>query len=174
MTKNKYEFNNLNPGATILRSLDPLVVEKPRSPTHIHTYGAETPFFKGLTQGKLMATKCQNSQCQPSGKEGYYYLPPRIYCPDCLEKMVWDDITQWAREKATIHTHITVNRPGAFNRVPMPCELISVEIEGVATVLMSKLIGAKPQIGMSIEPVFETTNPTFTILDLSWKPRSSF
>ena len=54
----------------------------------------------------------------------------------------------------------------------MPCELISVEIDGVTTVIMSQLIGAKPEIGMPIEPVFNTANPTFTILDLSWKPRA--
>jgi uncharacterized OB-fold protein len=173
MTKNNFEFNNLNPSATILRGLDPMVVEKPRSPIHVHTYGSETPFFWGLTQGKLMATTCQNSRCVPSGKEGYYYLPPRVYCPDCLEKMAWNDITERARKKAKIHTHITVDHPGAFNRVAMPCELISVEIEGVTTVLMSQLIGGKPKIDMPIEPVFNTAKPTFTILDLAWKPRSS-
>lgn len=171
MSKHDFEYNNLNPRATVLRRLDPIVVEKPRAPIHIHTYGGETPFFKGLTEGRLMATKCTNDKCDPSGMVGYYHLPPRVYCPDCLEKMQWEDITELARKNAKIHTHITVEHPGAFNRVPMPCELISVEIEGVATVLMSQLTSGKPEIGMPIEPVFETANPTYTILDLAWKPR---
>ncbi len=171
MSKHDFDFNNLNPNATVLRSLDPIILEKPRAPIHIHTYGGETPFFKGLSKGRLMATKCLNSKCDPSGKEGYFHLPPRIYCPDCLEKMKWEDITELASRTATIHTHMTVERPGAFNRVPMPCELISVEIEGVATVIMSRLVGAKPVIGMPVEPIFETSRPTFTILDLAWKPR---
>ena len=171
MSSHEFEFDNQNPGATVLRSLDPIVIEKPRNPIHIHTYGGETPFFKGLSQGQLFATKCLNPECDPSGMEGYYHLPPRVYCPDCLEKMHWEDITELARTKATIHTHITVKHPGAFNRVPMPCELISVEIEGVSTVLMSQLASGKSEIGMPIEPVFNTRNPTFTILDLAWQPR---
>lgn len=170
MAEHDFEFNNMNPGATVVRSLEPLVIEKPRNPIHIHTYGGETPFFKGLSEGKLLATKCVNPKCDPSGKEGYYHLPPRVHCPDCLEKMTWEDITELARQKAKIHTHITVEHPGAFNRVPMPCELISVEIEGVATILMSQLVKAKPAIGMRIEPVFNTRAPTFTILDLAWRP----
>ena len=171
MSKQAYEFNNNNPGATVLRSIDPIVLEKPRSPTHIHTYGGETPFFKGLTEGKLLATRCANKNCDPSGKAGYLHLPPRVYCPDCLEKMEWEDITERAARSAKVHTHIRVERPGAFNRVPMPCQLISVEIDGVATILMSVLSEGEPEIGLAIEPVFNTTTPTFTILDLSWRPR---
>jgi hypothetical protein len=171
MSKHEYEFNNLNPGATVLRRLDPLVIEKPRAPIHIHTYGGETPFFKGLAEGRLMATRCINKKCDPAGKAGYFFLPPRVYCPDCLEKMIWEDVTEIARRTARIHTHITVAHPGAFNRVPMPCELISVEVEGAETIIMSQLKGAKPEIGMPVEPVFNTSNPTFTILDLAWKPR---
>ena len=166
----EFEYDNLNPGATVIRSIDPLVIEKPRAPIHIHTYGGETPFFRGLSRGKLLATRCLNPSCDPSGSHGYLYLPPRVYCPDCLEKMEWEDITERARKSATVHTHITVEHPGAFNRVPMPCELISVAIEGVATVLMSQLTGGKPEIGMAIEPIFNS-KPTFTILDLAWRPR---
>lgn len=171
MSKHEFEYNNMNPGATVLRRLDPMVIEKPRNPIHVHTYGGETPFFKGLTEGKLMATKCLNAKCDPAGQEGYYFLPPRVYCPDCLEKMEWVDVTEIARATAKVHTHITVAHPGAFNQVPMPCELISVEIEGVTTLIMSQLTGGKPEIGMKIEPVFNTAKPSFTILDLAWKPR---
>jgi uncharacterized OB-fold protein len=171
MSKHEYEFDNLNPGATVIRSLEPMVIEKPRAPIHIHTYGGETPFFKGLAEGRLMATRCENKQCEGAGADKRYMLPPRVYCPDCLEKMAWHDITELASKKAKIHTHITVAHPGAFNRVPMPCELISVEIEGVATIIMSQLRGAKPEIGLPIAPVFETRQPTFSILDLAWVQR---
>jgi uncharacterized OB-fold protein len=163
-----YKFDNINPGATIIRKLDPIVVEKPRAPIHIHTYGGETPFFKGLTEGRLMATKCTNPKCEVAGKEGTYMLPPRVYCPDCLEKMQWKDITELAKNKAKVHTYINLARPGAFNRLPMPCNLISVEIEGVCTVLMSVLAKGEPEIGMRIEPRFKTVDPTYSILDLSW------
>lgn len=171
MAKHEYEFDNLSHDATVVRSLEPLVIEKPRAPIHIHTYGGETPFFQGLASGKLLATRCVNKQCNPAGKEKQIFLPPRVYCPDCLEKTEWIDVTDRARKTARVHTHITVAHPGAFNRVPIPCELISVEIEGVSTIIMSQLRGAKPKIGMPIEPVFETEKPTFTILDLAWVPR---
>lgn len=161
-----FHFNNMNPGATVLRSIDPMVIEKPRAPIHVHTYGGETPFFKGLTQGKLMATKCNTKGCITNNGEAM--LPPRVYCPDCLEKMEWVELKN---VKAEIYTHITVAYPGAFNQLDPPCHLISIKIEGVSTMIMSYLKGAEPQIGLKIEPRFRTANPTYTILDLYWVPK---
>ncbi len=31
MSKRDYEFDNMHPGATVLRSVDPMVIEKPRA-----------------------------------------------------------------------------------------------------------------------------------------------
>ena len=164
-----YEFDNMNPEATVLRGVSPLVVEKPRALSHVHTYGGESKFFEGLTHGKLYATRCTNkgSGCV-SAESGEMYLPPRVYCPDCLERMEWVELKN---PKAKIHTHITIKYPGAFNRLPLPAHLISVEIEGVVTIMMSYLVGAEPKIGMEIEPRFNTTKPTFSILDLHWVPK---
>ena len=162
-----YDFNNLHSDATIVRQLDPIVVEKPRNPIHIHTYGGETRFFKALTEGRLLATKAD-----PNGDSaGTFFLPPRVYDPDTLELAEWIDVTDIAMEKAKIHTHITVHHPGAFNRVPFPCHLISVEIEGCSTIMMSYLLDGEPEIGLPIEPRFNTTNPTYSILDLHWVPK---
>jgi len=117
MAKHEFEFNNLNPSATVLRSLEPMVIEKPRAPIHIHTYGGEAAFFKGLAKGRLMATRCESRTCQVAGKDRHFCLPPRVYCPDCLEAMARHDITELASKKAKIHTHITVAHPAAFNRM---------------------------------------------------------
>jgi len=160
-----FEFDNLHPGATVIRSLDPLVIEKPRAPIHIHTYGGESPFFRGLSQGKLLATRCNTRGCD-AGKD--LMLPPRVYCPDCLEKMEWVELE---KPDATVHTFIKVAYPGAFNRLEIPSILISVEIRGVSTLMMSVLREGEPEIGLPIEPRFNTTSPTFTILDLWWVPR---
>jgi uncharacterized protein len=162
-----YTFNNMNPGATVVRSLEPLVIEKPRAPIHVHTYGGETPFFRGLAEGRLMATRCKTKGCD--GNAQGYWLPPRVYCPDCLEKMEWFEVEN---PKAKVHTFIKVAYPGAFNRLDVPSILISVEIEGCATVMMSVLKDAEPKIGLEIEPRFNTTHPTFTILDLYWVPKN--
>ncbi len=168
----QWTFDNMHPDATVLRQISPaIVIEKPRAAIHYHTYGFESKFFQGLTEGKLYATVCRNKGhgC-PAGDSGEYFLPPRAYCPDCLEPMEWVEIKN---PKAKIHTHITVKYPGAFNRLPQPCHLISVEIEGVTTIMMSYLVGAEPEIGMEIEPRFKTDNPTYTILDLYWVPKKS-
>ena len=163
----EYPFNNLHPDATVVRHLEPIVIEKPRAPIHIHSYGGETIFFKGLTEGKLMATKADPRGPNPH----FFYLPPRVYDPDTLERAQWIDVTDIARKTAKIHTHITVHKPGAFNRVPFPCHLISVEMEGCGTILMSYLVGSEPKIGLPIEPRFKTQNPTYSILDLYWVER---
>ena len=50
--------------------------------THYHSYGLLTPYFKGLTEGKLMGTRCVNPKC-PIGKgKSDLWLPPRADCPD--------------------------------------------------------------------------------------------
>ncbi len=161
-----FDFNNFNTGATVLRSVDPIVIEKPRAPIHIHTYGGETPFFRGLTQGKLMATRCKTKGCETNN--GEFHLPPRIYCPDCLEKMDWIEVKN---PEAIVHTHITVSYPGDFNRLEVPSQLISVEIKGCSTLMMSVLRNGEPEIGLPIVPRFNTTAPTFSILDLWWVPK---
>ena len=58
-------------------------VTNPAQMTHVHSYGAEWVFFDGLTKGKLIASRCQNSKCETKGS---LYMPFRIFCPDCLER----------------------------------------------------------------------------------------
>src|SRR5213593_67593 len=60
--------------------------------THYHTYGLLTPYFKGLTEGRLMATRCLNTRCPISKGGGEHWLPPRADCPDCHQPMVWDQV----------------------------------------------------------------------------------
>ena len=38
---------------------------------------------------------------------------------------------------------------------------------------MSYLPVGEPKIGMRILPIFQTKNPTFTILDLAWVPEGT-
>lgn len=159
-------FDAIDMPPTLIRKEKPtLVIEKPRSLVHIHTYGSETPFFKGLTEGKLLASHCTNKKCHNATLGEM--LPPRIYCPDCLERMAFVDIKD---RPAQVYTHITVAYPGAFNRLPTPCHLISVRVQGVSTTMMSYLVDAEPEIGLNVQPEFNTTKPTYTILDLCWKP----
>ena len=70
-------------------------VTNPRQMTYIHSYGGEAPFFEGIAEGKLLATRCDNDDCE---FKGTVHLPFRIYCPDCLRKATIVDVTDWARK----------------------------------------------------------------------------
>jgi acetyl-CoA C-acetyltransferase len=55
-------------------------------------------------------------------------------------------------------------------KLPDGTPLISVELDGVCTKLMSWLKEGRPEIGMPVKAVFNTQHPTNTILDLAWIP----
>jgi len=142
-------------------------VTKPRDMTYVHTYGAEAVFFESLSQGKLLATKCENPACEANGS---IFQPFRIHCPDCLAKCAVIDMTDLAKKTATVHTYMVCERSGAFNMLDKPIRFINIEFENVSTILFSYLLLGEPYIGMRVKPVFKVWNPTYTILDLSWVP----
>ena len=142
-----------------------LGVTKPRSMTYMHSYGGEAVFFAALPQGKLLATRCDNTSCESTG---IVYMPFRIHCPDCLSKNNIVDITDIAKASASIHTFMVCERSGAFNMLDEPIKFINIEFDGVATILMSYLLIGEPEFGKKVVPIFKTTDPSYTILDLSW------
>ncbi len=150
----------LNGTTAEVLSTDPLVIKNQKNWYHIHSYGGWGKFFEGLLQEKLLATRCSNPECA----EKQLWLPPRCECPDCWHDMDWVQ----APTVGKIYTHSTVLYPGAPFRATTPCPLISVEIKGVCTKLMSYLKEGEPTIGMPIRAVFNTEAPTHTILDLAW------
>jgi len=75
-----------------------------------------------------------------------------------------------APQVGKVYTHTTILYPGELFRAKPPVPLISVEIEGVATKLMSYMHEGTPEIGMPIRAWFNTARPTNTILDLAWVP----
>ena len=141
---------------------DPLVIKNQKSWYHIHSYGGWGKFFTGLLEKKLLATRCTNSECE----EKRLWLPPRCECPDCWHEMEWIE----APTVGKIFTHSTVLYPGELFRASIPCPLISIEIEGVCTKLMSYLKEGEAKMGMPVKAVFNTEAPTNTILDLAWVP----
>ena len=143
-------------------SEDPLVIKNPKDWDHIHTYGGWGRFFLGLRDGKLLATRCTNADCD----EKRLWLPPRCECPDCWHDMEWIE----APTRGTVYTWSTVKYPGALFKLPAGTSLISLEIEGVCTKLMSWMKDGKPEMGMAVKAVFNTEKPTNTILDLAWVP----
>jgi len=152
----------LDGSAATLDSPNPMVIQNPKAFVHHHTYGNLTPFFQGLAQGKLLGTR----NPRRNAPDRRIWLPPRAYDPDTWEKMEWVEVKPVGR----IYSHTSVLYPGALFRASVPCPLISVEIEGVCTKMMSYLSEGTPEIGMPIRARFNTEKPTNTILDLSWEP----
>jgi hypothetical protein len=174
---NKYKlkgtFHYLTPNTPIRNADDGwklLGVTNPRDMTFIHSYGGEAIFFESLSQGKLLATRCDSKDCD---SKGTVYIPFRIHCPDCLGKNSVIDITDIAKKTARIHTFMVCERSGAFNILDKPIKFINIEFDGVATILMSYLSIGEPKLDMKVIPIFKTSGPTFTILDLSWVPQGT-
>jgi len=171
---NKYRlkgnFHHLTPNMPIRDADDNwklLGITNPRDMTYVHSYGGEAPFFEALGQGKLLATRCDQQGC---GLHGSVFIPFRIHCPDCLSKNTVIDLTETARKTGRVHTFMVCERSGAFNLLDKPIKFINIEFDGVATILMSYLCLGEPDIGLRVVPIFKTTSPTYTILDLSWVP----
>ena len=167
------DFHHITPNMPI-RNADQgwrlMGVTNPRAMTYIHAYGGEAVFFEKLAKGKIYGTKCENPDC---GFEGNIYLPFRIHCPDCLGRNNSVDLTALCREKAKVYSFMVCERSGAFNTLDKPIRFINVELEGIATILMSYLSIGEPKIGMRVTPIFRTVNPTYTITDLSWVPEGT-
>ncbi len=166
--KLKGNFHHLTPNMPIRDADDNwklLGVTNPRDMTYIHSYGGEAVFFESLSKGKLLATRCDNNDCEGKGS---IYIPFRIHCPDCLARMSVVDLTDIAKKTARVHTFMECARSGAFNLLEKPIRFINIEFDGVTTILMSYLSVGEPAIGMKVVPIFKTTGPTYTILDLAW------
>lgn len=171
--KLKGTFHHLTPNTPIRNADDDwklMGVTNPRDMTYIHSYGGEAIFFESLSRGKLMATRCDAKDCD---SKGTIYMPFRIHCPDCLAKNSVVDLTDIAKNSARVHTFMVCARSGAFNLLDKPIKFINIEFDGVATILMSYLSLGEPKFGMEVVPIFKTSGPTFTILDLSWVPKGT-
>jgi uncharacterized OB-fold protein len=147
------------------------VVDLPRfgeEGTHHHTYGMLTPYFRGLSDGRLMATRCMNSRC-PIGKgKGDLWLPPRADCPDCHQPMAWEEIRE---PEGYVYTYTYVQRGGTGLELPCPYYQIDVKMEGVGTIVKSYFVGRGPlKIGDKVRARFRTgRQATHTCLDLYWE-----
>ena len=141
---------------------EPLVIRNPKTWSHFHSYGGWGRFFEGLLERKILSTRCANPDCA----EKRLWLPPRCECPDCWHEMAWAE----APQTGTVYTWSVVKYPGELFKLPSGTPLISVELEGVCTKVMSWMKEGEPKIGLPVKAVFNTKNPTHTILDLAWVP----
>ncbi|MFN8178987.1 MAG: hypothetical protein U0167_13740 [bacterium] len=135
---------------------------------HFHTYGQLTPYFEGLTKGKLLGTRCVNPKCPVSHGHGELWLPPRADCPDCHQPMEWGEIRS---PSGYIYTFTKVERGGTGLEIETPYYQIDVKIQGVCTIVKSWLVDRRPiKIGDRVRARFRTgRDATHTCLDLSFE-----
>ena len=150
---------------------DVWIVRNPRfgdEGTHYHTYGQLTPYFKGLTEGRLLGTRCVNRTCPVGKGNGDVWLPPRADCPDCHQPMAWREVPG---PHGYVYTFTQVARGGTGLEIECPYYQIDVKIDGVCTILKSYLVDRRPiKIGDRVRARFRTgADATHTCLDLYWE-----
>ncbi len=150
---------------------DAWVVHNPRfgdEGTHFHTYGMLTPYFKGLGEGRLMATRCVNRLCPVSTGNGELWLPPRADCPDCHQPMTWREVPD---PRGYVYAFTQVARGGTGLEIECPYYQIDVKMNGVCTILKSYLVDRGTiRIGDRVRARFRTgPEATHTCLDLYWE-----
>lgn len=154
--------------STITPKGDAWILHVPRfgeEGTHYHTYGLLTPYFKGLTEGRLMATRCTNSGCPISKGDGELWIPPRADCPDCHQPMEWQEGKDL---EGYIYAYTYVERGGAGLEIECPYYQVDVKMPGLATIAKSYLVDRKPiKIGDKVRVKFRTgAEATNTSLDM--------
>jgi len=130
---------------TVLFNTDPIIIKHHYEVDYLHSYAQDSPFFVGLTKGKLMGSHCTGC--------GRRYATPRGHCMECGEPTEWVELPGEGR----VHTFTTCHFGGEAFLKETPFTLIMVEFDGVDTLFLSRLIGAEPKevkIGMPVRARF--------------------
>ena len=145
---------------TIVYGIDPLVIRDHYEIDYFHSYAQDSPFFIGLTKGKLLGSRC--TAC------GYMYATPRAHCMECGEPTTWHELPLTGR----VHTFTTCHYGGEAFLKETPFTLILVEFNDADTLFLSRLKGMPPnqvRIGLSVTARFANT-PSFKVTDVWFEP----
>jgi hypothetical protein len=139
---------------------DPLIIQEHYEIDYRHSYAEDSPFFIGLSQGKLLGSRC--TAC------GYTFATPRAHCMECGAKTVWIELPLTGR----VHTFTTCHYGGEAFLKETPFTLILVEFDGADTLFLSRLKKVDPErvgIGMPVRARF-SDSPTFKVTDVWFEP----
>ena len=137
-----------------------LVILSPYSVKYIHSYAEDSPFFLGLAKGKLLGSECKNCH--------YKYATPRSHCMNCGHETRWFPLPKVGR----VHSWTTCYFGGEEFLKETPFNLALIEFDGVDTLFLTRLKGAKESdiyIGMKAKAVFKKT-PRYLISDVHFVP----
>ncbi|HWP85777.1 MAG TPA: Zn-ribbon domain-containing OB-fold protein [Terriglobia bacterium] len=145
---------------TVVFHTDPLIIKNHYEIDYIHSYAEDSPFFVGLSQGKLMGSEC--SGCR------YRFATPRAYCMQCGAPTKWIELPLEGR----IHTWTTCYYGSEAFLKETPFHLILVEFDGVDTLFLARLVGPSQEeikIGMKVRAQF-LRNSKFKPTDVYFVP----
>ncbi len=145
---------------TIVFNTDPLIIKYHYEIDYIHSYAEDTPFFIGLSQGKIMGSRC--TKCK------YGFATPRSHCMECGAPTTWEQVPN----KGRIHTFTTCYFGGEAFLDETPFTLILVEFEGFDTLFLSRIVGIdfeKVKIGMPVKAQY-LRNSKFKPTDVYFIP----
>lgn len=140
----KVRLPETDQGTTVFCT-DPLIVKDHYEIDYIHSYAEDSPFFLGLTQGKLLGSEC--TDC------GYRYATPRAWCMHCGKSTRWFDLPLEGR----VHTWTTCYFGSEAFLKETPFNLALIEFDGVNTLFLARLVGAAEKdigVGMPVKAKF--------------------
>ena len=132
-----------------LDKMSPIIIKQPYHIDYIHSYGQDSPFFAGLSNGKLLSTKC------PACK--YTYGTPKGHCTECGTKTEWFELPKEGR----IHTFTVCHFGSEEFLKETPYILILVEWDKVDTLFLSRLVGVDPSKAATLDMVGKKVRAQF-------------
>jgi uncharacterized OB-fold protein len=145
---------------TVVFNTDPLIVKDHYEIDYIHSYAEDSPFFIGLSQGKLLGSQC--TRCRDR------FATPRAYCVQCGSPTKWIELPLEGR----VHTWTTCHFGSQAFLKETPFNLVLVEFDGVDTLFLSRLIGPTQdeiRVGMKVRAQF-LRNSKFKPTDVYFVP----
>lgn len=155
----KLRLPETDQGTVVFRT-DPLIVKSHYEIDYLHSYAEDSPFFIGLSQGKLLGSECV--KCH------YKYATPRAYCMQCGKKTKWIELPLEGR----VHTWTTCYFGSEAFLKETPFNLVLVEFEGINTLFLSRIIGVAQdelRVGMKVRAQFRR-NARFDPTDVYFVP----
>jgi uncharacterized OB-fold protein len=146
--------------ATPILGVDPLIIQDHYEIEYEHSYAQDSPWFVGLSKGKLLGSRC--AACD------YVYATPRGRCMECGGATEWVELPL----EGKVHTWTTCHYGGEAFLKETPFNLALVEFEGANTLLLARLIGCEQHeihVGMPVRARFRR-RPQFKPTDVYFVP----
>jgi len=130
---------------SLLKQMSPIQIEQVYQITYLHSYGQDSPFFAGLTNGVFLG--CRDPQT------GYTYATPRGHDMHTGEETKWVALPN----EGAVHAFTVCHFGSEEFLAECPFVLALIEFEGADTLFLARLMGVDPAqasldwIGMKVK-----------------------